>query len=298
MTNISEEKTYKIITKDLEQFLSLVGPHIFTSEQIDRQFNIQTREAKGYRWHALENLVKANRLQKVATNKYRLVDSKLEILDWQDADVEDTVKVLWPLNLHKYVKTYHKSINIIAGAPGAGKTAACYDFILRNMGHPMGIVLFTNDMTAEEIKERMDNSEMEIPYPAPFPIYDRADNFGDVIEPDKINVIDYLDLNSEVYLIGDEIEKIYRKLNRGIAVIAIQKKPGQDIGIGGLYSWKRAKFYCSLDSIKEGNEYLHKLVIVKARGRIDPKVNPLSVLIKFSLVNGIKFIPRGVADST
>lgn len=287
---LQEDKTYKLIAREVEQFLSLAGVHAFTADQIDRQFNYRTREAKNNRWHVLENLAKAQRLQKIGTNRYRLVDQKLELIDWQDADTEDIVKVLWPLNLHKYIKTYHKSINIIAGAPGAGKTAFVYDFILRNMGHTMGIILFTNDMTAEEIKERMDKADIKVPYPAPFPVYDRADNFGDIIEPDKINVVDYLDLNSEVYLIGDEIEKIYRKLNRGIAVIAIQKKPGQLVGIGGMFSIKRAKLYFSMDSIKQDNEWLHKLEIAKARGRVERTINPRSIEIKFKLVDGIKFI--------
>lgn len=285
------QESYKTVSNDVAQFLSLVGGHNFSSDDIDRQYNIQSRDAKRYRWQILEDMVNKGILQKLQTKKYRKVEQQLEEMEWFNANPEDTIPMFLPLELHQYVKIYHKSINIVAGSPGAGKTGFLYDLMLRNMESTgRDLTLFTNDMTAEEIKERMMNSDFYIPYPPPFKVYDRADNFGDVILPDGVNVIDYLDLSSEVYLIGDEIEKIYRKLNRGCAWIGIQKKPGQDIGIGGIYSSKRAKLYLSLDSIKENGEYLHKLTVHKARGRVDSKINPRTLDIKFKLINGIKFI--------
>ena len=286
-----QDKTYRVVKHDIEQYLSVLGSESFTQNQVDSQFNFRSREAKNYRWHILENLVPKGILQRLGTGKYRKIDTSLEELHWQSADLENTINLARPLNLHRYIKTWHKSIEIIAGAPGAGKTAYLYDLVLRNMGNPMGIVIFTNDMTVEEIKERMCKSDFEIPTPAPFKMWDKADNFSDVIEPDKINIIDYLDLNSEVYLVGDEIERIYQKLKEGIAIIGLQKKPGQTLAIGGIFTIKRAKLYISLDSIKESGQWLHKLTIQKARGRTDPTIDPRTIEIKFKLVNGIQFIP-------
>jgi len=287
---IESTKTYAIVKNDIEQFLSLVNSHAFTTSFIDRQFNIRTRDAKRYRWQILEQFVANKRLEQIDTGKYRKVDSTEEEVSWRDADVDDVLKLNWPLNLNKYIKVWHKSINILAGAPGAGKTAFLYNFLLANMFYKDGVVLFTNDMTPEEIKERLINADIEIPDPAPFKVFDRADNFADVIRPNAINIIDYLDLNSEVYLIGDEIEKIYRKLDRGIALIAIQKKPYQEVGIGGVFSTKRAKLYLTLDGIKEDNLLFHKLTIYKARGRANPLVNPKGMEIKFKLQGGINFL--------
>jgi hypothetical protein len=290
-----DSKTYKLVFNEIEQFLSTAGDYPFTAGQIDKQFNYQSREAKNDRWHVLDKLVKANRLEKLGVGKYRQPNCQLSEINWWEANVQDTVKVTWPLELEKYVKTYHKSINIVAGAPGAGKTAFLLDFILRNMNNPMGLAHFTNDMTSEEIKERFSNADVPIPTPPPFKTFDRADNFGEVVVPDKINVIDYLDLNSELYLIGDEIEKIYQKLNGGIAVIGIQKKPYQELGIGGIYSEKRAKLYFSLDTIKEGYSLYHKLTIPKARGRVIPEINPKLIEVRFQLDHGIRFVVKSVS---
>lgn len=291
-----EDKTYRNVAQEIQQFLSYNKGHLFTASQIDGQFNYGMRATKRYRWQILEELVKKGELEKKGTGKYRIPDEALEEIDILGANIENSVIIAWPLGLEKYIKTYHQSINIIAGAPGSGKTGFLYDFTLRNMNNPMGLTLFSNDMTAEEMKERMINSDIELPEDLPFKVYERYDNFADVIVPDGINVVDYLDMNSEVYLIGEEIEKVYRKLKRGIAVIAIQKKPGQDIGLGGIFSWKRAKLYLSLDSIKSGGAFYHRLKIIKARGRADPDVNPKDMEITFYLVKGIQFKKRGLDD--
>lgn len=286
---MTEDKTYRQVTNDIEQFISLQDGSNFTADQLDRQFNYVTRDAKRYRWQILEDRVKKGQLEKKGTGKYRLVDGVLEEIPWQEADVTDVVEVTWPMNLEKWVKTYHQSIAIIAGEPGSGKTGFLHHFVLKNMNSPMGVNLFSNDMSPEEIKERMDNAGVYIPTPPPFKTYDRDSDFGDVVEPNAINVIDYLDMNSETYLIGEEIEKIYRKLKRGIALIAIQKKPGQKIGLGGVFSWKRAKLYLSLGMTEDGGELFHKLEIVKSRGRTDPQLNPRGMEFKFKLIGGIKF---------
>ena len=281
--------TYRQVHKEIEQYISLLNGHAFTTSKIDREFNYASREAKRYRWQVLNEYVKAGKLKRMGVDRFRQIDQELVEIEWQKADVMNIVNVQWPMELEKYIKTYRQSICVIAGTPGSGKTAFLEHFVVKNMYNPMGVWLFNNDMSDEEIKERMDNTGIPIPVPPPFHTKDRDCNFADVIQPNGINVIDYLDLNSELYLIGEEIEAIYRKLEDGIALIGIQKKPGQAIGLGGIFSWKRAKLYMSLDQVKEGAELYHKLTIVKARGRTDPKVNPNGMEWKFKLIGGIKF---------
>ena len=75
--------------------------------------------------------------------------------------------------------------------------------------------------------------------------------------------------------------------------MAIQKKPGQEVGIGGMLSSKRAKLYLALDTVKVDGELKHKLTIHKARGRTDPTINPKSLQFTFKLVGGIQFHLNG-----
>ncbi|KKN57577.1 hypothetical protein LCGC14_0561230 [marine sediment metagenome] len=285
----TEGISYKQVHEEIDQFLDLVDGHTFTKPKLDREFNYASRKAKRYSWQVLDVYVKDGTLERVGADKFRQVDNSVAEVDWQKADTENLIKLVWPMDLQKYIKIYPRTIAIIAGVPGSGKTAFMENFAVRNMEHPMGLTLFNNDMSPEEIKERLDNTGVFIPNPPPFKIFDRDCNFGDVVIPTGINVIDYLDLNSDLYRIGDEIETIYRKLTTGMALIGIQKKAGQQIGLGGVFSLKRSKLYLTLDTVTDSGELMHKLTIVKARGRANPRMNPNGLEIRFKLIQGIKF---------
>ena len=273
------DPSYKELSARIDEWL----PHTdgwFTSDDVDRQFNIRTTDGKRRRWQVLENRV-GTVLEKRG-NKYRLIDTRMDEIDWQNADTANSIELKWTFMLEQYIKIYPKSIIIVAGVSGSGKTAFIYDFILKNMYHPMGVVLFTNDMGPEEIFERLSKSGITIPQPAPFRIFERFDKFSDVIYPDMINIIDYLDLNTELYMIGQEIDDIAKKLQSGMALIAIQKKAENNLGIGGVFSLKRSKVYLTMNP--------GELTIEKSRSRADPRVNPKGKKVKFKLVDGIKFL--------
>jgi len=285
-----DNQTYKEVSKDLDQFLSIVDGSSFTNREVDEQFQYRTRDAKRYRWQILEYHVKNGELKRVKTGVYRKPDDSFEEMDILGAKEGDAIPLKMPLELHKYIRIYRGSVVVVAGSPGAGKTGFMYELIMLNAPHPAGIVLWTNDMTDVETKERLLNYQNPLPNPLPFKAYERDSNFGDVVAkfPDSINIIDYLDLNSETYLIGAEIESIHRALGKGIAVIGIQKRPNQDIGIGGLFSWKRPKYYFAIDVEESITGLTRKLKIVKCRGRVNPMVNPHGKIFRYDLVGGVK----------
>jgi len=269
----------------------------FTLQQIDSELGIQTPQAKNLRRGALKDLCNAGILERIETlsGVYRRLDIELKEFDWQHANTDNVVSLRFPFELEKYVKIYPKSIICLAGGKDQGKTAWLYDFTLKNMFHPLGVDLYNSETGREQMKERMQNFKVNIPNPAPFRTFERYDNFADVIDKDRISVIDYLDLNSEVYLIGDEIDKIFRKLDRGIAVIGLQKPPPttvyvkgvkklvyRDLAYGSGFTAKRAVLYISLDN--------NVLKLVVAKTPLNPKVNPTNMMWVFWLKNGAEFI--------
>ena len=269
----------------------------FTLQQIDSELGIQTPQAKNLRRGALKDLCNAGILERIETlsGVYRRLDIELKEFDWQHANIDNVVSLRFPFELEKYVKIYPKSIICLAGGKNEGKTAWLYDFTLKNMFHPLGVDLYNSETGREQMKERMQNFKVNIPNPAPFRTFERYDNFADVIDKDRISVIDYLDLNSEVYLIGDEIDKVFRKLDRGIAVIGLQKPPPttvyvkgvkklvyRDLAYGSGFTAKRAVLYISLDN--------NILKLVVAKTPLNPKVNPTNMMWVFWLKNGAEFI--------
>ena len=212
---------------------------------------------------------------------YRLVDDKAPEEHWQGAD-KMNVPLRFPFELEKFVRILPKSLIILAGSSSAGKTAMLYNIVVMNM-HDFEMHLFNSEMGVMQIQERFNAIDSDIPNPAPFHVRSRQENFADVIEPDAINLIDYMDLDSEVYMIGKELKDIIHKLNDGVAIVAIQKPRGRDLGYGAGYSLKSASLYLSMDA--------GKLKIVKARERAISDVDPLGKTWGFHLDNrGANFI--------
>jgi len=257
----------------------------FSADQLDRDLIIVERAGKASRRKILSRLVEEGLLERKGGRhgSYRQVDGEAHEIDWQAANPNAVLDLEFAFNIHHHVKLFPKSVIMIAGETNSGKTAFMYDFIIRNMHKEMPINLFNSETSGEQMRERFNNFGIEIPNPAPFKTYERYDNFADVIHPDKISVIDYLDLNSEVYMIGEEIERIRRKLKKGVAVIAIQKKSKQELGQGGVFSIKASALYLSMTT---GGI----LTLVKGKSWLDPKDNPNGKSWKFKLVGGAKFV--------
>jgi len=275
----------------IEEWISLIKGK-FNVRDIWSEVGIESPEGK----HHLRTIL--NRLEAkgvIAANgggAYRRLDNEAPVIEWQQADPGNVVPLRFPFGEHDLAKVYPKSIIIIAGSKNAGKTAYMYNFIKQNMGS-FSIDLFNSETSPEQMLERF--APLNIPVPAPFMVYERYDNFADVIHPDHISVIDYLDLNSEVYLVGAEIDAIFRKLKKGVAIIGLQKPPPsvtyfkgvkkvieRDLAYGAGFTAKRAVLYITMSESKL------KLLYVKSPKQ--PKINPNNMTFSFNVgEDGIHF---------
>jgi len=209
----------------------------------------------------------------LGSGKYRKADNEKKLMEWENADPDNWLPIKLPFGLHEHCLIFPKSIIIVAGGKDGGKTAFLLECLKLN--YPKFQVDFYNSETGpEQFKKRV--IPLNLPSPAPFNVYERYDNFGDVIEPNHLSIIDYLDFNSEVYMVGTEIDAIFRKLSN-IAIIGIQKPPpsvtlvggvrkviDRDLGYGGAFTIKRSVLYVSLSN--------KKLKVVSAKTPRDPKV--------------------------
>ncbi len=233
---------------------------------------------------------------------YRKVDTEAPVIQWQTADPNKTLALIMPFGIHELVKIFPKSIIIVAGGKNAGKTAWLYEFITLNMAQ-FTVDLYNSETSPEQMKERF--APFDIPLPAPFSARERYEYFADIINPDHISVIDYLDLNSEVYLVGSEIDAIFRKLKQGVAVIGLQKPPptvtyikgikkviDRDLAYGGGFTAKRAVLYISLGSGKL------KLIYVKTPRRSSTNPNNMMWTYDISDTGRFKNIQRFYGETT
>ena len=224
---------------------------------------------------------------------WRYVEQDIDEMVWKTADENAKLDLSFPFELERYVKMLPKSVAVIAGSSDAGKTAYLMDFAARNMGK-FDVDYYNSEMSPEEFKLRW-MSFIPDPNLVPdnFHVYERYENFGDVIKPDHISVIDYVDVpeGGEFWKIGQEIDGIHRKLDRGMAFVGIQKKynthnyKGQEVkfelGYGAEQTIKKARLYLVMDK--------GTLLIKKGKLWVDPTRNPNGMKWNFMLRKGSEF---------
>jgi len=214
---------------------------------------------------------------------YRKIDADMEKLDILKASIEP-LPIVWPFGLEKLVDIQSKNIVVLAGSKNVGKSA----FLLNLAGLNMKtheVHYFSNEMGESEVKVRLSKFEgIDLEeWDKWVHFWNRSRNFADVIKPNAINIIDYLEnLEGEDYKIKGYIGKVWEKLDRGIAVVGLQKKRDRDIGYGGEATQDRSRLYLAMDA--------GKIKIVNAKNWHDPKANPNGRERSFKLVNGCKFI--------
>ncbi len=181
----------------------------------------------------LLKIVASNVIQKYGDTRgsYRRIDKSIEFMDFANANLENSVDLRLPMGLHLKTKFYPKATIVIAGVSGMGKTLFCFNAIAENMGK-FPIFYFNSEMGAEALKMKLSYFPIPISeWSKNMKVVDQWDfnNIADKIQPDAFNVIDYLEPEGEkAFNIHGVISAIIRRLNKGTALIAIQKKPGED----------------------------------------------------------------------
>ena len=214
---------------------------------------------------------------------YRRIENILETINWQQANGQE-FSIVWPFDLNELVSIYPKSIVVIAGIFNAGKTSFCLDTIRLNQDK-LKVNYFTSELGPNKLKQRLQKFEnVEFPDGWKFNAIYRSANFADAIRdfPDDLNIFDYLELGTNFWEVGEIINKIFNRLNQGVAICCIQKSYGKDLGRGGDFSAEKASLYLTIDP--------GKLKIIKAKEWRGTD-NPNGKYKKFKLIQGWKFQP-------
>jgi len=259
----------------------------FPANMVDREFDLKTRKDKQNRWIILDRLCKKGTLERHSTkaHEYRFVSESREELDWLAADAGNFLPIRFPLGLESYCRLYPKSIVVVSGAFNSGKSGFMLSTAGMNM-HTFPVKIFNSEMGPEEFKSRLVASDVSLDeWSQMVKVYERNANFADVIFPDALNIIDYMEVEEDFYRVGRDINKIFRTLTTGVAIIALQKKTGAALGRGQEFSVEKARLAVSIDP--------GELTIVKAKSWADPTSNPNGLILKFKLVQGYKFISDG-----
>lgn len=221
---------------------------------------------------------------------FRLIDNTLEEIEWDEADPDDVYQLKLPYDIETGIGFPFegdifippRGLVVVAGVSNSGKTTFLLNMLARNMDD-FESVYFTSELSAVALKRRLipfeDWYELRNGYGKPkFKVIDRGDNYQDVIKPDGLNYVDYLDVNNEAeyYKLKPYLKRIKRALKRGVAVVALQKRPHVPDAFGGVNLRGDTDLYLSLDF---GELYITKVKDWK-------RENPNDTKYSFDIVHG------------
>jgi len=173
---------------------------------------------------------------------------------------------------------------VIAGTPNSGKTALLLDMVYRNM-NIWSCHYFSTEMSRYALKKRLIKKDFDSKLWNFKFTDDFSGKYEDVIKPDGLNFIDYVEQNEgEAFKIPGILAKIQRNLKTGVAVVALQKNLGNSYGVGGQQTTAKPTLFLSVESDFPGAI----LKIVKAK--VYKGANPNGDIAHFKILNGIDII--------
>jgi len=177
--------------------------------------------------------------------EYRIVDHNFSERDWKNA-LGNEIKLVCPLGMHEAVRFLPQSLLLFAGNPNSGKTAFAMLFAKLNQTKENPIYYYSAETIDIEFRERAIANDTDFER---WNIIFRDDwhqtSISDVIEPEGINIIDYLRAPEGDYTqLATQLERIKEALTTGIAIVFLQLR-GENI-VGGFGMMEVPHFICLL----------------------------------------------------
>jgi hypothetical protein len=270
------------------------GGGVFTVQDVMRELALeQSRKVYQRIHHALGELRVAGDVVPAGNKRgqFRRVNNDAPRLDIMGEAVTP-LAIKWPLGLHKAINFYEGNIAVIAGETNCGKTAYLLNLVKDNLEEWGNRIRYmTSEGGVQELRSRLNlfGKEFGMPIERWMPVdwRERYDNFADLIHPDFLNIVDYMEVNDEFWRIGEPIKEIAQRLEKGIAVIAVQKKRGERMGRGGEFAAQRPRLYCTIGKDPKSSNLILKME--KGKARVSDAFDTMGGYnVTFRIRNGVK----------
>ena len=117
----------------------------------------------------------------------------------------------------------------------------------------------------------------------------RSRDWARAIDPNKINIVDYLQVYDDFYQIGQFISDIHQRLGHGIAIVVIQKKTGEANPRGGEFALERSRLAISLEA---NPPYGGVCTLRKVKSPVDYMHNPQGMQIDYAIGEGARLVAK------
>jgi len=251
----------------------------------------------------LSRLIEKTILEKAGERSgcYRKINTDFDLIQFSDLNEDEKEwDIRLPFGLEQYVEIYPRDIIIYAGQPQVGKTAISFECIRLNWRRHK-IFYFSKELSARSVRRRVKKYKGDTNWQ--FSISDDFDSFTDVLQPNAINIIDYVEVTTgEYYKIPGILAQIHNRLKKlnSIAIVALQKNPdttdhktgkkSHTVAIGGPQTLAKSNLFCTLTPNYPNGQIMH---IEKAKNpRTDENMDGWE--IGYKIVQGINLMPEGI----
>mgnify|MGYP001566574484 CR=1 FL=1 len=255
-----ETNVDRVIWKLVSRWLSFHEGEKFDLDTLCRHLNVTNREHRHSVVKKLAYEVSQKRLEKSVNVRppiYRLCTSTILRMNWRESKGVANVPLVWPcgqdgtqLGFDGRVQIPEKGLMVLAGVTNVGKSVFCRNFLWGNMD-VHHCVYFSSETSEDDFADYASRMTWANPVKEDgtekFELISRDGNFKDVIQPDSVNIIDWLDIYENFYAIGELLNGMKAQLNKGIILVAIQKDPNKGLGVGGMWAMNKASLYLTMD---------------------------------------------------
>ena len=219
----------------------------FSSTEIHKGLQVSTKKDLRNVSTILGRLCKDGIIDRVGkkNGQFRKLNSAIEVIDWQNAEI-DPLNLHIPMGLDKKAVVEKKSVILLAGVSNQGKSGFTLDFAKANKDI-MQVRYFASEWSPSGLKSRLSKFKENMEVWKGIDFIDRNGDFADVIDPDGINIIDFLETHDDAWKASGEIKAMFDKLVTGICVINLQKNPGSTFGKGGHGTMEKPQIYLTID---------------------------------------------------
>jgi hypothetical protein len=277
----SKEAGEAVNIEDVRNYVTTTDGH-FTTSEMYQELQLVTAKQKNAARVALKRLTDQGIIEKYGTKNgvYRKIDDDCPEMQLCLDGGDNGSKIWLPFGLNDLVTIMPGNIILVAGEPNSGKTGLLLNMAFENMRNH-NVHYFNSEMGQNELSARL-----KLFKDVPFEMWqkylhahERHGDFHDVIKPGEgnINIIDFLEIHDEFYKVGGMLNAIHRKLDGAVAIIALQKNKGQDVGLGGFRTLEKPRLVLAMEP--------NKVKIVKAKNWCSD-TNPNKMEYKYKLAQG------------
>jgi hypothetical protein len=277
------ERKERNLAEEVKDWVCLQSGY-FLSTECQQCLQVSTREERKNLSIILKRLCDQRVIERFGerSGSFRKIENDIELIDWENAD-DSILPLQLPFEIEHLVSIMPKNILVIAGIPNAGKTAFLLNFARMNMDK-WPVLYFSSEMEGAELKGRLKKFEGPLKQWRKVGFYKKEEDFANALNPDGVNIIDFLEITDKFYLIAERLREYHKRLNKGILFVGIQKDPQKEYGRGGGLGLEKPRLYLTMDR--------GKLKIVKGKTWASEQ-NPEGMQIEFKIVQGAKFMAQG-----